>query len=138
MQSQVRWAIAIVVLSLFIAGCGTVASTGQAGPIVEPLDTGANRVTLTDIHMARLSIQFEEVMNNGGHNAAPYAVIVYDNFGGEWVYTNPKANVFERTRVEVDRVEGETVFFSEGVEAGMMLVTDGAAELLGIEFGVGE
>ena len=61
-----------------------------------------------------------------------------DANGGEWVFTSPAANVYARTAIKVDAIEGEKVYYTKGPAAGTKVVTMGAAELYGIEFGVGK
>ena len=68
----------------------------------------------------------------------PYASILYDHNGGAWVYESMGKHVFARRRVVVDHVVGpEAVLFS-GPKPGTKVVTDGAAELFGTEFGGGK
>ncbi|MCJ8164369.1 efflux RND transporter periplasmic adaptor subunit [Pontibacter sp. E15-1] len=68
----------------------------------------------------------------------PYAALVYDINGGEWVYVQTAPQVYQRQRVEVSAIRGQQAVLSKGVEAGMNVVTDGAAELFGTEFGGGK
>jgi hypothetical protein len=58
--------------------------------------------------------------------------------GGQWIYEQTAPNVFTRRRVEVQRVEGALAVLSRGPKAGAAIVTSGAAELFGIEFGAGK
>jgi hypothetical protein len=46
--------------------------------------------------------------------------------------------VFARTAIKVDSIEGEKVYYTKGPATGTKVVTMGAAELYGIEFGVGK
>jgi hypothetical protein len=65
----------------------------------------------------------------------PTAAIVRDINGGEWVYRNTGPNVFVRQRIAVASVSGGTALLANGLEGGAEIVTDGAAELFGTEFG---
>ena len=67
----------------------------------------------------------------------PYAALLYDANGATWTYTSPEARVFERAPVTVDFIKGDRVVLTEGPSAGTKVVTVGAQELLGAEFGVG-
>lgn len=67
--------------------------------------------------------------------AVPTAAIVRDINGGEWVYRKPEPNIFIRQRIEVASISGTTALLSRGLEPGAEIVTDGAAELFGTEFG---
>ncbi|MBG8556035.1 efflux RND transporter periplasmic adaptor subunit [Hymenobacter guriensis] len=65
----------------------------------------------------------------------PAAALLYDASGGQWVYVRTKPLQYTRQRVEVQRTVGDQVVISRGVPAGAEVVTDGAAELFGTEFG---
>ena len=67
--------------------------------------------------------------------AVPTAAIVRDINGGEWVYRKTGDNSYMRQRIEVASVSGDTALLSRGLERGAEIVTDGAAELFGTEFG---
>jgi biotin carboxyl carrier protein len=68
----------------------------------------------------------------------PYQAVLYDLNGKSWVYTNPEPFVFVRAAVEIDYVEGDLAVLTSGPSVGSAIVTTGAAELQGAEFGVGE
>ena len=65
----------------------------------------------------------------------PAAALLYDATGGQWVYVRTKPLQYTRQRVEVQRAVGDQIVISRGVKAGAEVVTDGAAELFGTEFG---
>jgi hypothetical protein len=69
----------------------------------------------------------------------PTAAIVRDINGGEWVYRQTSPNVFVRQRIAVASVTGGTALLAGGLAGGLApgaeIVTDGAAELFGTEFG---
>jgi len=70
--------------------------------------------------------------------AVPHAALLYDAYGGAWVYEARGGQVFVRRRVAVsDMVDGYAVL-SQGPSVGTRIVTDGAAELFGMEFGAGK
>lgn len=74
----------------------------------------------------------------GGTDAGltvPTAAIVRDIYGGEWVYRRTAPNIYVRQRIEVASVAGDRALLSRGLERGVEVVTDGAAELFGTEFG---
>lgn len=72
----------------------------------------------------------------------PAAAILYDIYGGTWVYvqssTSEKGTKFTRSRVLLEWVEGDSAILSKGPSVGTMIVTNGAAELFGTEFGAGK
>lgn len=68
----------------------------------------------------------------------PFSAIVYDIEGGTWVYTNPSPNTYVRQRVELQTVIDNKAVMTRGPNAGTKIVTVGAAELFGTEFGGGK
>lgn len=70
--------------------------------------------------------------------AVPMSAIVYDIYGGTWAYVAKDSVHVVRTRVELgDIVDGRAVII-RGLTRGMRVVTAGAAELFGTEFGPGK
>ena len=67
----------------------------------------------------------------------PWAAVLHDVHGGQWVYENTAPQTFVRRRVQVARVEGDRAILASGPKPGAKVVTDGAAELFGTEFGAG-
>ena len=63
--------------------------------------------------------------------------VLYDISGGTWVYEDRGAGVFARRRIEVARHTGSLAVIARGIEPGTKVVTAGAAELFGTEFGAG-
>jgi membrane fusion protein, heavy metal efflux system len=68
----------------------------------------------------------------------PYSAIVYDMYGGAWVYVSAEAHVYRRQRVELRHVLGDVAVLARGPAVGAKVVRAGAAELFGTEFGVGK
>ncbi len=69
---------------------------------------------------------------------APSRAIVYDIYGGSWVYIRTAEHVFQRAPVLIHYMLGDRAVLAEGPSAGTQVVTDGAAELFGTEFGAGK
>ena len=67
----------------------------------------------------------------------PWSAVLYDIHGQAWVYENVAPRRFARRRVEVARVTGGSALVSRGLQPGVKIVTAGAAELFGTEFGAG-
>ena len=67
--------------------------------------------------------------------------LLYDAAGGTWVHQQAAPHSFVRRRVEVVRVEEGAAFLSprslhpSGLRIGDLIVTDGAMEIFGTEFG---
>jgi RND family efflux transporter MFP subunit len=68
----------------------------------------------------------------------PLAAVVRDMSGGSWVYERADSVTFVRRRVEVGRVVDGRAVLSSGPATGTPVVTAGAAELFGTEFGAGK
>ena len=68
----------------------------------------------------------------------PAAAILYDIHGGSWVYAVKEPLRFERKRVTVMWIDGSQAMLQKGPQAGTLVVSDGAAELFGTEFGPGK
>ncbi len=68
----------------------------------------------------------------------PWGSVLYDLHGDTWLYTNPEPSSFVRQSITVDYIEGELAVLSQGPPAGTLIVTTGATELFGTEFGVGK
>lgn len=67
--------------------------------------------------------------------AVPSAAILRDIYGGEWVYQKTGKDMFVRQRIEVASEAGGKALLARGLAPGAQVVTDGAAELFGTEFG---
>lgn len=68
----------------------------------------------------------------------PRSAVLFDAFGGAWVYESKDAGVFVRHRVTLTDVVGDAGVLQQGPVPGTRVVTVGAAELFGTEFGVGK
>ena len=67
----------------------------------------------------------------------PEAALLYDIHGDAWVYEDLGGNAYARRRVQVARHSGDRAVIARGLTAGQKVVTAGAAELFGTEFGAG-
>jgi RND family efflux transporter MFP subunit len=68
----------------------------------------------------------------------PRSAVLYDIHGGTWVYEQTAPQTFVRRRVEVQFIDQERAILAQGPSAGAKIVTQGAAELFGTEFGIGK
>jgi RND family efflux transporter MFP subunit len=67
----------------------------------------------------------------------PDRAVLYDISGGTWVYEDRGNGTYARRRVEIARHAGSFAVVARGIEPGTRVVTAGAAELFGTEFGAG-
>ena len=68
----------------------------------------------------------------------PESAVVYDVHGSTWVYVEQGSGTYVRRRVEAARHVGGKVVIARGLTEGTRVVTRGAAELFGTEFGIGK
>ncbi|MFO0625845.1 MAG: efflux RND transporter periplasmic adaptor subunit [Polyangiales bacterium] len=67
----------------------------------------------------------------------PVSAAVYDLEGGAWVYATTAAGTYARRRVALARTVGARAVITRGLTGGETVVSVGAAELYGTEFGAG-
>jgi hypothetical protein len=138
-----RWIGAVLVLlvvPLLVSACGsTEADEAGAEPAVVEHVKGSDavRVRLTAEAAKRLGIQTTAVRSRAGGSGLviPYDAVLYDPDGKTWTYTSPKPLVFQRQDIRVDRITGGSALLSEGPRAGARVVTVGAEEIWGVEYG---
>jgi len=68
----------------------------------------------------------------------PWSAVVQDIQGGFWVYERISPLTYVRQRVELMFVAGADAVLGHGPSPGAEIVTEGAAELFGTEFGFGK
>lgn len=68
----------------------------------------------------------------------PWSAVLHDINGGTWVYENTAPQQYVRRRVEVRRVVDSLAVLARGPAVGAKVVTAGAAEIFGTEFGTGK
>ena len=131
-------------LALVVVLCGACreaspeASTPRQVARVEPIDgTDRVRVILTEDAERRIELETTAVTSDGGELVMPYSAVFYGLDGETWTYTNVEPRTFERAPITVDRVEDGLAYLSDGPPAGTPVVTVGAAELFGVESGIG-
>ena len=135
-------AAAACVLLLSLTACAqsaavTPAAAGEAPAKVEKnAETGIAKLTVTEHGLARIDLKTEPVTAGTGTDVLlPYASLLYDANGKTWVYTNPEPRPGCRSAVTVDKIADNKVQLRSGPPAGTDVVTIGAAELFGAEFG---
>jgi hypothetical protein len=110
--------------------------------VVEPLDGGVARITLTERAAERIALEIDvsRLAPVTGERAprlvVPFSSVFYTSDGAAWVYRSLQPLVFVREPISVASVVDGFAVLSEG-EEGMTVVTVGAAELYGAESGLG-
>jgi hypothetical protein len=138
----------LVVAALPLAGCSRKTSTYtkvEPAKIEHAKDSQITRITLTEQAMQRLGVKtapLQEGKVQGDEKAAlrpfvPDSAVMYVANGETYVYTSPNPRTFVRHEVDVDYIKGGVAVLKKGPPPGTNVVTIGAAELFGTEFGVG-
>jgi len=142
MQQRTFWLAVILFLlsTLLLVGCGVEASTYQK---IEPytLEEGAdgiNKIKLTARAAERLQVSSVPVTAEDNFLVVPYGALIYDNYGGTWIYINPEPLTYLREEVIVDYIEGDKVFLTSGPDIGTEVAITAVAELYGTDTGVGK
>lgn len=65
----------------------------------------------------------------------PRAAVVYDYHGGAWAYERLAPRTYARRRLRIDHLAGGDFIVEAGIKTDAEVVTLGAAELFGAEFG---
>lgn len=147
-----------VKVSVYSGDLARIASNGQATVAGDP-SRGARRVQApptadpysasADVYYQlaragglrpgqRVDISIPMTGSGSAKLAVPLGAIVYDQSGGSWVYVKAGDRSYVRRRVSIGGFAAGWVILSEGPAAGTQVVTHGAAELLGTEFGAGK
>ncbi len=148
MQRTRRW---LVLAGLLAAGLQLSACTQQAaeadGATSEPATvehvagSDVSRLTLTARAVERLGIKTAPVrratVEGQARTVVPYGAVLYDATGTTWVYVTREPRSYLREQIVVDDIEDGQAVLTDGPAVGTAVVSVGAAELYGTEFGVG-
>jgi multidrug efflux pump subunit AcrA (membrane-fusion protein) len=140
---RMRWlATGIAAALLSLTGCGAADEPpGNQDPppqVVPIAGTHVSKLVLSPRTAGFLGIKTEAVQAGSATLVVvPMAALLYDNTGISWVYTSPAQFTYIREQVAVSRVDADRAVLKTGPKAGTQVVTVGAAELLGTEYGVG-
>lgn len=74
----------------------------------------------------------------GASLVIPWSAVLYDMYGGNWVYVKKAPQVYSRRRIEVSHITDDLAVVTRGVKPGDEVVFAGAAEIFGTEFGGGK
>jgi len=118
-----------------------IAKPVNAPPTADPLTSSThlyyaipnNHASLRP--MQRVTVVIQTSGKSTHALALPWSAVVFDIYGGSWVYIQKSNHVFERKRVFLDHVDGKQAIISEGPAEGAKVVVNGALELFGVETG---
>ena len=77
-------------------------------------------------------------LGSGNRIVIPWSAIMYDINGGNWAYLRTAPYTYSRRRVEVSSVIDGFAVVTRGIDKDDEIVTTGAAEIFGTEFGGGK
>jgi hypothetical protein len=148
MQRSKRWlaAAGLLVVGLQLSACTQGSAEGESAKIepakVEHVEgSDVSRLTLTAKAAERLGIQTTAVratkVAGKSRTVIPYGAVLYDANGDTWVYVARESRSYVRERIKVQYIQGGQAVLTDGPAPGTAVVTVGAAELYGTEFGVG-
>ena len=143
-----------VLAAVLLAGCLVLAGCAAAGepttPDAEPVEVKAisgtelNRVVVSAEASRNIGIETQPVraapLSPGAAapwTTVPITAVIYDPAGASWVYTNPALRTFVRASVAIERTDATSAILTSGPPVGTAVVTVGASELIGAEYGVG-
>ena len=141
---------ALLLVMLVVPGCSRQATVEPSEPSkVTPVKgTDYNEIVLTDVAMKNLGIQTAAVTSENatatgrasasGGLVMSASALVFNPQGLAFTYTSPSPRTYVRALVAIKRYRGDEVVLTSGPPPGTQVVTVGAPELLGIEYGVGE
>jgi len=118
-----------------------VAKPINAPPTADPLTSTTHLYyAIQNDHLALRPMQRVTVSLNTQNQSThaltlPWSAVVFDIYGGSWVYTQKSKYIYERKRIFLDYVSGHQAIISEGPPEGSMVVVNGALELFGVETG---
>ncbi|MEA2276860.1 MAG: hypothetical protein QOI62_4013 [Solirubrobacteraceae bacterium] len=147
MQHSNRWPlVALALAGLGLSACASSSTfdneaASNAGPARVQAVAGSpyKRIVLTPLAARRLGIRTAPVRAaGGGRKLVPYAAVLYDADGNAYAYASVGPLAFVRSPLAVDAIEGRFAVLRAGPRPGTPVVTVGAAELLGTEYGVQE
>ena len=139
-------AVGLIIGGMQLTACQRPAGTTKAESPAEVKHIEGSElsvVTLTVKAIERIALKTDEVREQKAtrsaalRRAVPYSSVIYGRNGETWVYTSPQPRTFVRHKVDVDYIEGETAFLTDGPPAGTVVASIGVAELYGTEFSVG-
>lgn len=135
--------VAIVAIGLSAIACtqSSVTPAKVEAVVVETIEgSDLKRLTLSEKAAGRLGIATAPVSQDSGgaqRTVIPYSAVIYARDGTTWAYTNPNGLTFVRSEIAVDHIAADRAVLIDGPPVGTLVVIVGAAELWGVETGVG-
>ena len=130
----------VVALPFLASGCGSSGEQEPAPPAATQQVKGTDvvRVVMEEAAVKRIGVRTTPVVRDSrteGRTVIPARAVLYDPSGAAWAYVSPKENVFQRVDLEVARIDGRSAVLVKGPLVGAAVVTVGATEIWGVEYG---
>jgi Tfp pilus assembly protein FimT len=126
---------------LALAGCGGSAQGADTPPpevanVSVAAEGEPGVITLAEVAEKRLVLQTVEVAAGPAGNVVPYSAVVYQPDGSSWVFVQTAPHTYQRSAISITNIGADQVTVSSGPEVGTPVVSQGAAELVGVETGI--
>jgi hypothetical protein len=132
--------LALLAIPLLATACG--GTPGEEASVESAVTkqvpgTDIVRVELSADAAERLGVRTVAVRSDPMSSRAviPYAAVLYDPDGSTWTYASPARLVYQRKDISVARIQGDAAVLSRGPPVGTVVVTAGATEIWGVEYG---
>ena len=124
-----------------MAGCeasaqGADPACREVASLQTPPDGGPGIITLSQAAHDRLAVETAAVAAGPGGLGIPYAAVVYEPDGSAWVFAETEPLTYQRAPITITGITGDQVTLAAGPPPGTLVVSQGAAELVGVETGI--
>lgn len=134
-------AAAVAVAASLLGACADVPEadeeTHEPAQLVAVENSDQEAIVVEAAAVDRIGIATAPVDDGAGGTTMPAAAVYYGPDGETWTYANTDENTYLRVPITVTDIQGDTAYVTDGPEAGTEVVVVGAAELFGVEEGVG-
>lgn len=117
-------------------GAATTTAVEQPATLQEGTDGAPGVVMLSERAEQRLDIRTAPVTGSGSSLTVPYSSVVYEPDGSSWAYVQTEPRTYQRQQIAITAITGDQATLTSGPRAGALVVTQGAAELVGVETGI--
>ncbi|NUR61785.1 MAG: hypothetical protein HOV87_24460 [Catenulispora sp.] len=131
------------VFATVTASAGCSRQSAESPPPPPAVLEQANGTVLPTVRLSQSALEAVGVRTAAVQSAPsglmiPTAAVIYSPDGAPWTYVVVGPGSYLRHPIAVDHVSGSEAFLRSGPAAGTTVVTIGAPELLGAEYGVGQ
>ena len=148
------WISLLTIMVVVLGGCAeSKAAVKKVSPArVEPIEgTNRKRIVLVPKAAERLALRTVRVReatpdemagvvpaDQSSRTAIHLDAVLYDKTGAAFTYVNPKGFDYHREPITIAGIKNKVAVLAAGPPTGTAVVTAGAAELYGVDTGVGK